>query len=235
MLKFFRNIRHSLIQSSSGKYILYAIGEILLVVIGILIALQINNWNEENKDNFKLKEYTETLISDIVEDTLMIFTSVSNVPNRLKELGAYLQFVENGNITSNQLLDSLEKVSVRFNYFIPTTTTYEDLKSTGNFSLFRKEKRKVIIEYYKFLDWFIKVFENSTRAQEQESLELRKHYSNHFYKALNYKLSEEKFIQGIKHRHNLVEIEKGKVDMIKVFGPEIMEKARNLIKYLKED
>jgi hypothetical protein len=52
---------------------------------------------------------------------------------------------------------------------------------------------------------------------------------------LNYKLSEEKYIQGIKHRHNLVEIEKAKVDLTKVFGPEIMEKARNLIKFLKEE
>ncbi len=62
MIKFFRRIRRSLIQSPSGKptspigrYFLYAIGEIALVVIGILIALQINNWNEERK-NINLEE-----------------------------------------------------------------------------------------------------------------------------------------------------------------------------------
>ncbi|MFZ1791353.1 MAG: DUF6090 family protein [Saprospiraceae bacterium] len=50
MIKLFRNIRHSLLaEGKTSKYLKYAIGEIILVVIGILIALQINNWNENNK------------------------------------------------------------------------------------------------------------------------------------------------------------------------------------------
>ncbi|MEM6516972.1 MAG: DUF6090 family protein, partial [Bacteroidota bacterium] len=52
MIKFFRNIRKTLLtENRFNKYLLYAIGEIVLVVIGILIALQINNWNENRKDN----------------------------------------------------------------------------------------------------------------------------------------------------------------------------------------
>jgi len=51
MLKFFRKIRKDLLSDGkTGKYLKYAIGEIVLVVIGILIALQINNWNENRKD-----------------------------------------------------------------------------------------------------------------------------------------------------------------------------------------
>jgi len=47
MIKFFRKIRQNLLrENKTGKYFKYAIGEITLVVIGILIALQINNWNE---------------------------------------------------------------------------------------------------------------------------------------------------------------------------------------------
>ena len=50
MIKFFRKIRQNMIKENKvSKYLLYAIGEIILVVIGILIALSINNWNEQMK------------------------------------------------------------------------------------------------------------------------------------------------------------------------------------------
>ena len=50
MIKFFRKIRYDLMrQNKTGKYFKYAVGEIILVVIGILIALQINTWNENRK------------------------------------------------------------------------------------------------------------------------------------------------------------------------------------------
>ncbi|MGD1948015.1 MAG: DUF6090 family protein [Croceivirga sp.] len=52
MIKFFHRIRQKLLSENRfSKYLLYAIGEIILVVIEILIALQINNWNDNRKDN----------------------------------------------------------------------------------------------------------------------------------------------------------------------------------------
>ncbi len=72
MIKFFRHIRKSLIEKNQmGKYFKYAIGEILLVVIGILIALQINNWNEGLNNEKKIvsifKDIQEDLLNDIKE------------------------------------------------------------------------------------------------------------------------------------------------------------------------
>lgn len=65
MIKFFRHIRKSLIeQNKMGKYFKYAIGEILLVVIGILIALQINNWNESKKERAQEQELLTQLHSE---------------------------------------------------------------------------------------------------------------------------------------------------------------------------
>jgi hypothetical protein len=62
MFKFFNKIRHQLLtENKFSKYLLYAIGEIALVIIGILIALSINNWNEQRK----LKIYEQALLKDL--------------------------------------------------------------------------------------------------------------------------------------------------------------------------
>lgn len=73
MIPFFRQIRQGLLTDNKfSKYLLYAVGEIVLVVIGILIALQINNWNEWRKDRekerevlYELKENLERNVSDL--------------------------------------------------------------------------------------------------------------------------------------------------------------------------
>ena len=66
MINIFRHIRSSMIKKESvNKYILYALGEILLVVIGILIALQINTWNEERILDKKTKTYLAALNSEV--------------------------------------------------------------------------------------------------------------------------------------------------------------------------
>ena len=69
MIKFFRKIRYDLMEKNkTGKYLKYAIGEIVLVVIGILIALSINNWNEKRKDNKISEEYLVGITNDIKKD-----------------------------------------------------------------------------------------------------------------------------------------------------------------------
>ena len=102
MIKFFRKIRQNLLmENKTGKYFKYAIGEIVLVVIGILIALQINNWNEQRKIRnaetdilqnleYELKSNLEALVNinkqhkSEFEDGIIILklfgTDISNVP-----------------------------------------------------------------------------------------------------------------------------------------------------------
>ena len=69
MIKFFRNIRQNLImENKTSKYLKYAIGEIVLVVIGILIALQINNWNEVRKSDSQVQLLLNNLVEAINQD-----------------------------------------------------------------------------------------------------------------------------------------------------------------------
>ena len=73
MIKFFRKIRKNLLSDGkTGKYLKYAIGEILLVVIGILIALSINNWNSERQNDIRRTVYLEGIRNDLIQDTEFI-------------------------------------------------------------------------------------------------------------------------------------------------------------------
>ena len=71
MIKLFRKIRYELIEKNkTGKYLKYAIGEILLVVIGILIALQINNWNTDRKNRNRESVFVNQLAADLQSSTV---------------------------------------------------------------------------------------------------------------------------------------------------------------------
>ena len=80
MLKFFRTIRKKLIeQDNVRKYLLYAVGEILLVVIGILIALQVNNWNEQRKTNDQLETYYVQIRDELNSDLERVNEQIENL------------------------------------------------------------------------------------------------------------------------------------------------------------
>ena len=73
MIKFFRRIRQKLLSENKfSKYLIYAIGEIILVVIGILIALQINNWNEGRKLQNEINIYLNQKLENLKEDRLRL-------------------------------------------------------------------------------------------------------------------------------------------------------------------
>src|SRR5210317_1076892 len=84
MIKFFRHIRKTLLmENKTSKYIKYAIGEIVLVVIGILIALQINNWNEQKKQDRLEKEYYCRLLEDTQQDLEQVNQFIKASEDRL--------------------------------------------------------------------------------------------------------------------------------------------------------
>jgi len=85
MFKFFRNIRQSLLMKDKiSKYYKYAFGEIILVVIGILIALSINNWNEARKNRIEQLILINNIIEDLRLDSIHINKSLIEVGNQKK-------------------------------------------------------------------------------------------------------------------------------------------------------
>jgi len=90
MIKFFRKIRQNLLsEGKTGKYLKYAIGEIILVVIGILIALQVNNWNTNRIDNQELQKSLENLNAEFTINE-QILSKAIKANDSVIETGKYI-------------------------------------------------------------------------------------------------------------------------------------------------
>ena len=157
MFKFFRKIRVKLLlEGNLKKYLLYAIGEILLVVIGILIALQINNLNEEKKERRLATTYLENLELDLISDLKAIEKTSTDIDFYENE-GYYSLDVIEGNITEVDKTRFLKSLIWNNHYpiFQPTRSTYEDLISSGNIKLLKNNDLKVALsKYYLRSDWW---------------------------------------------------------------------------------
>ena len=130
MLTVLRKIRKSLIDSSSTqKYLLYAIGEIALVVIGILIALQINNWNEERKRKHQEKKILIEILSDLDHDHLEISSDRNAHRQRIKIVEQLIQDLISGN-THDSIAQQIFRSSID-NQFYSKSSGFENLKSVG--------------------------------------------------------------------------------------------------------
>ncbi len=107
MIKFFRKIRQQLLtENKFSKYLLYAIGEIMLVVIGILIALQINNWKEEQKEKKLSKDIIQNLYTDFIRNKSSIHRTINLLEGTKKASRNVAYFIDNGFLTSIE--DSLK-------------------------------------------------------------------------------------------------------------------------------
>lgn len=136
MITFFRKIREKLLSKNQfSTYFLYAIGEIVLVVIGILIALQINNWNDLKKERKIEKQYLEALRSEFATNLEKLEGSIASCTTLTDQLGTLLTYFDpqkSDTISSDVIARSFgETLNYQVN-FNPNTGVQKDLISSGN-------------------------------------------------------------------------------------------------------
>jgi len=139
----------------NNKYFKYAIGEIILVVIGILIALSINNWNEKRKERDLSKAYLERIEEDLQQ--LLNGSQALSVQNRkiLKAISETQTYLERSTSLSPEELETVEYAMLWFprtTYQLPHMLTYEEMKESGNINLiYPQELRTELAEFYNYL------------------------------------------------------------------------------------
>ncbi|MEN2281507.1 DUF6090 family protein [Algoriphagus sp. SE2] len=137
MINFFRKIRQKLLAKNNfRRYLTYAFGEILLVVIGILIAFQLNNWNERQKQLKLENEYYCRLLEDVRLDQVQFTELLRLAQDRLTASNQAVRLLLNKE--ANKLDIGMEialSTKAIYSDFQPNNSAYEDLKSGANLNI----------------------------------------------------------------------------------------------------
>lgn len=133
-------------QNRVGRYLVYALGEILLVVIGILIALQVNNWNEERKAVKEGNLIKQNIHEEFIKNQALLKESI-----RLNEaaLNAGTLLINLVGLERSELakhnVDSLINSSLLTETYLPSSNSLQDIRQSGRMNLLNDPKLKNII------------------------------------------------------------------------------------------
>jgi hypothetical protein len=147
MLTFFRRIRKALLDSgATGKYLLYAIGEIALVVVGILIALQINNWNQYRIDRLEEEQILSHLHEEFQLNKVKLNETIEIMGRNQDACREILVLIGSSEeLLGNKNLDSLLHYSMAYVGFNPTQNVLSDLLHSGRLQLITDATLKNIL------------------------------------------------------------------------------------------
>ncbi|GAB5410292.1 MAG: hypothetical protein BalsKO_26570 [Balneolaceae bacterium] len=157
MLRFFRQIRKKLMEQNKVRsYFFYALGEIALVMIGILLALQVNNWNNKRLDTIASGDYERRIILDLEGEKLLLNETMEYTRIVTEYAFSAIEIFEKGEIpnaaSQDQFLIALYQAS-QITDPDQIKSTYQELRSSGQINKIRHENiRTMLISYFDY-DW----------------------------------------------------------------------------------
>ncbi len=166
MIKFFRHIRKRLlIENNTGKYLKYAIGEIVLVVIGILIALQINNWNEEKKNKNDVFLIKENIYEEFKQNKVVLKERIALLDSSIDHAKALMGFMGSSDKEIYaQNVDSIIVYTLFYGNFNPSNSAIIELLQSGKLKLIKDKKIK-----NQLADW-LQLLEDTNEDFENQDL-----------------------------------------------------------------
>ncbi|MCL6257667.1 DUF6090 family protein [Aquiflexum sp. TKW24L] len=209
MISLFRKIRQKLLsQNRITRYLAYALGEILLVVIGILIALQVNNANQRRLDNIRRNEYIIRIKGDIESDLKHLDELADGLgKENVENIDRYFGFFNQGGQSLEVFVDSALRTPLNRFRYLPNRHSFEDMKSSGNIHFLNDNQRSAMAELIAQQDFTIIMFEKiidyiiSEDLSASGFLDMDDHPSS-FFSTLGTKINPEDQIKGLHHLHN---------------------------------
>lgn len=182
MINFFRKVRQRLFyENRFTKYLLYATGEITLVVVGILIALQVNNWNENRKDRVHAVKILKSLEQEIRQDSIY-FDKVFHVEESVLLVASQRLFEEHSMNEVDTKYDSTLGTYFRYASFTPvikyTDNAYKELANSNLLDQIRSEELKeTLLSYYGQIDFLVKYSEEANQLSNNLGNDLAQYYT----------------------------------------------------------
>ena len=176
MIKFFRKIRQKLLSEKKfSKYLIYAVGEIILVVVGILIALSINNWNDERKDNLKGKNILQQLKTEFKRDSIDLSNYVKLTNKKITDGKILKTAIESKRVLSKDTLAFCSFFNGKILLFKGFIPTFDELISSGSQNLIPDKLSNEIKRYLNILN-------TSQTFSYFEKQQTKLAYNNHLHK-----------------------------------------------------
>jgi hypothetical protein len=146
MIKFFRKIRQNLLSDGkTGKYFKYAIGEIVLVVIGILIALQLNLYKENYQTSTIRKEYYNQLIDDLNSNKENLEENIFKVESFKTSYNTYIETFQGKDLSVEEMITNSSQLNKGANLISFNSSTFESLEKSGDIKILSKEIRNKLL------------------------------------------------------------------------------------------
>lgn len=144
MIKFFRKIRQTLLSENKfSKYLIYAVGEIILVVIGILIALQVNNWNEQRKLDLESKAIYAALNAEFANNRQVLKDRIDLLEDANKHVDIILDYTNKKEASFDSInMDSIFLRSMQYGNYNPANSSIQELISSGKLKLIKDNDLK---------------------------------------------------------------------------------------------
>jgi len=147
MINFFRKIRHRFLTTGrTTKYLTYAMGEIVLVVIGILIALGINNANEDRKEQ-KVEQQLITRLHNEYQENKSLLIERTNVMHQSKDASLRIMGLMNNDLSQVETttIDSLVFYTIEYAPYTPLSTTWTEITQMGKLDLISNQKLRDLL------------------------------------------------------------------------------------------
>jgi len=242
MLPFFRKTRYRLAKDNQFlKYSRYAIGEILLVVIGILIALYINDWNKHRKDGIKKNIFKKALIEDLRKDTAQLRGQIRYTAEAIHFHQKFIRMMEKGDATFDTIVHLFTSHDHgQMGLKQPNKTTFESLLSTGDIELFSDKEieammlfyDKIELNYFLIGDRYGYAYEIHRDINENYGFLWKENKDNLIYEILREDMNKKEFVRlfDLSEYRFLDALSLGKRR-----SEQLLKDTNNLLEYLNDD